>query len=42
MLNDEYPIVTLNSQMSESMKIIEYELTINHMLLNYVERNKIN
>jgi hypothetical protein len=28
--------------MSEFMKIIEYELSINHLLLQYVERNSVN
>jgi|NOAtaT_6_FD_contig_21_2670339_length_314_multi_3_in_0_out_0_1 hypothetical protein len=42
MLGSDYPIITFSSQMSEYMKIIEYELWVNHMLLQYVERTGIN
>lgn len=42
MLGDDYPIITLNSQMSEFMKIIEYELWMNHLVGQYAERVKVN
>jgi len=32
MLDGDYPLLTLTSQMSENLKIIEYELVINQML----------
>ena len=41
MLDGKYPIMTFKSSMSEFMKIIEYEICINHMVAQYVERNKI-
>ena len=42
MLGDDYPIITLNSELSEFMKIIEYELWMNHLVGQYVERVKVN
>lgn len=41
MLGDTYPIMTLNSNLSEHLKIIEYEMNINKLLIQYVERNKV-
>lgn len=42
MLGDDYPIITLNSELSEFMKIIEYELWMNHLVGQYVQRVKVN
>ena len=42
MLGNDYPIITLNSELSEFMKIIEYELWMNHLVGQYVERVKVN
>ena len=42
MLGTTYPIMTLDSAMSQDMRIIEYELCINKMLIQYVARNSVN
>lgn len=41
LLGNDYPIMTCNSEMSEFMKIIEYEFVVNHLLYQYVERNNV-
>ncbi len=42
MLDGDYPLLTLTSQMSEHLKIVEYELVINQMLYQFVVRNQVN
>ena len=41
LLGDDYPLMTCNSDMSEFMKIIEYELCVNQLLYQYIERNNV-
>jgi hypothetical protein len=40
-LNNNYPLWVIDSELSEELKIIEYELTINQLLLQVIESQEI-